>query len=397
MTLILFLGGLFLATFLLGMLLEKIRIPWVFAALLLGLGLAFYNPFPSITGSSTFKFLGELGMYFLLFLVGFELRWNKIRKLEKFIVKSTFFIILVEALFGSLLIHFVFSYGWLLSILVALSFATVGEAVLLPILDEFKLTKTRLGQTILGVGTLDDVIEIFVIVAAMLAIPFLAGTGSQLGGNLEWEVIIYSLLSLGILSFIFIKLKDKIPQKKFPNREAVFLLILSVFFLFMGIGIIGEESLAGLGAILAGLSISRFLPEQRSKEMETELRGVVYSLFAPIFFLWVGVDINTDYLLMAPLLVLLVMGVVKFAKVFSSWWIGRKKLGDKKSIIMGISLAVKFSTSIVIIKLLFEKGIMGSHLYSVLIGAKIGFKFLVPFLLSWLIPKWKISSPKEVE
>ena len=64
----LFLALSFLFVFLAGKLLEKARVPWVFAALLLGALLAVYNPFADITGSDTFNVLAHLGMYFLLFL-----------------------------------------------------------------------------------------------------------------------------------------------------------------------------------------------------------------------------------------------------------------------------------------------------------------------------------------
>lgn len=58
---------------------------------------------------------------------------------------------------------------------------------------------------------------------------------------------------------------------------------------------------------------------------------------------------------------------------------------------MGIALGVRFSTSIVIIKFLFEKAIIGGELYSVLIASSIAFKFIIPFLLSFLITQWKIA------
>jgi Kef-type K+ transport system membrane component KefB len=82
MNLALLLAGIFLFTFLFGILLEKIRVPWIFAALILGLGMAFYDPFQALISSEPFKFLAQLGMYFLLFLVGFELDLEKIKNLE---------------------------------------------------------------------------------------------------------------------------------------------------------------------------------------------------------------------------------------------------------------------------------------------------------------------------
>ena len=77
---ILFLAIIFLLTYLVGKLLEKIRVPWVLSPLLIGLGLSAFNPFENITTSSTFIFLAQMGMYFLLFSIGFELNLEKMLK-----------------------------------------------------------------------------------------------------------------------------------------------------------------------------------------------------------------------------------------------------------------------------------------------------------------------------
>ena len=386
MSIFLLLGGIFLITFLLGILLEKIRVPWIFSALIVGLGLAFYNPFYTLTSSDTFKFLAWLGMYFMLFLIGFELDLEKIKKLGKFIIKASFFIIFFEAIFGSLLIHFVFGYDWLISILVALSFATVGEAVLIPILDEFKLTKTKLGQSILGIGTFDDMIEVLIIILAMILIGNIARDSnfSHLLSGLLFLAIL-CILSFGVIKFK----KGEFFLAKIRWLEAIFLLTLAIFFLFIGVGKIAEAG--ALGALLAGVFVKNFLPKERTSAIESEIKALTYGFFGPIFFLWVGVDTDVNYLLASPLLVLLVIAVAYSAKILASYLVGKKELGTKPSILMGIALGVRFSTSIVIIKFFFEKALIGVELYSVLIASTILFKFIIPFLLSFLIQKWKIE------
>ena len=90
--------------------------------------------------------------------------------------------------------------------------------------------------------------------------------------------------------------------------------------------------------------------------IESEVKTLAYGFFAPIFFLWVGIDTDISYIIKFPLLILAVMLLTKTTKILSSYFVGRKKLGTKKSVLLGISLSVKFSTSIVIIKLLFENG-----------------------------------------
>jgi len=384
MNIILFLAGVFLVTFLVGRLLEKIRIPWIFSALLIGLGLAAYNPFQAITDSETFIFLAQLGMYFLLFIIGFEINLNKILKKGKFIIKTTLAIIFAEAFLGTFFVHYVFGVSWMISILVALSFATVGEAVLLPILDEFKLTKTRLGQTILGIGVLDDVIE----VATVIALTVLLGTTI---GHTHLRISVTLSIILGLFAFAYLltKFNHKISKIQFKGVASFFLFVIFFIFAFIGIGLIAEA--AALGALLAGLALRNFIPKNRWKAIDSEIRTMAYGFFAPIFFLWVGVDTDVGYLIKFPLLVLAVMALTKSTKIITSYIMGRKELGTHKSIILGIGLSVKFSTSIVIIKLLFENDLIPLALYSVLVGATIMFKFVVPFLMSFLIKRWNIQ------
>jgi len=391
MEIILFLAGVFLLTFIIGRLLEKLRIPWIFSALLIGLVLAAYNPFKEITSSTEFSLLAHLGMYFLLFIIGFELNIKEIFRQKNFVIKTTIVVILAETFFGTLLIHYIFGTPWLIAILVASSFATVGEAVLLPILDEFKLVKTKLGQTILGIGVLDDVVEIITIIAATVII-------GRSFGHAQFDIWINLLVFAALIGAVFFLIKFQSIFKnshhffKFKDISSFFLFVIFFIFLFIGIGRYVES--AALGAILAGIALKNIVPKEKLKFIDSEIRTISYGFLAPIFFLWVGVDTDVGYLIKFPLLILLIMAMTKSTKIISSYFMGRKIFGKRKSIILGVSLSVKFSTSIVIIKLLFENNIIQSHLYSVLVGTTIAFKFVVPFLLAFLIKRWRIGFSK---
>jgi Kef-type K+ transport system membrane component KefB len=377
----LFLAIAFLLTFLIGRLLEKIRVPWIFAALIIGAGLAIYNPFESITSSDTFNFLAQLGMYFLLFIIGFEIDLGKLKKSKNFIFKSTFFIIFLEAIFGTILIHFVFHATWMISALVALSFATVGEAILIPILDEFKIINTKLGQSIIGIGTLDDIIEILLLI--FLAVFLGVGIHSAF----DITITLISIIILAILTIGLTKLKSRNNKFKFIQIETLFLFVLFVLFLFLGIGEFAHA--AAIAALVAGISLKTFIPNTRIEKIKSELKTMCYGLFAPIFFLWVGATMDIKYLLASPLLILLVVAVSNGAKLLGSWLIGKKKLGTKESLILGVGLSVRFSTSIIIIKILFDNSIISTQLYSIIVASSIIFNFIVPGLFSRLLVKWK--------
>jgi len=378
----LFLAIIFLFTFLIGRLIEKIRVPWIFAALLVGCLFAIYNPFLSITSSPSFEFLANLGMYFLLFIIGFEVDIKQLKRTKNFIFKSTFFIISLEAVFGSLLIHFVFGYSWFISLLVALSFATVGEAILIPILDEFKIVNTKLGQSIIGIGTLDDVIEVFLLIIVSIVI------GSSLRSNMNIFLILISLGILFVLTIGLVKLKKKGAEFRFLPIETLFLFILFGLFLFLGIGELADAT--PIAAVLSGIALKTFIPDERIEKVKKSIRTMCYGFFAPIFFVWVGVSLNMKYLIEFPLLVILVVIVANSAKLLGSWIVGRKELGTKQSILLGIGLSIRFSTSIIIIKILFENNLIGSDLYSVIVASSIVFKFIIPVLFSNLLVKWNV-------
>lgn len=386
MSLIIFLSLSFLFIFLLGRVLEKIRVPWVFAALVLGSLLSFPNPFTEAMNSEPFVFMAELGMYFLLFMIGMELDLSEIRKTGSFIFRATFLIIFLEALAGSLLIHFWFGYSWFISLLVASSFATVGEAILVPILDEFKILNTKLGQSIVGIGVLDDVIEMLLLLVLSLYI-----TAHSPGRIIS---IIASLLLLFLLTIGFRSFKKKGEKFKFKNIQTLYFFTIITFFFFVGIGSLADA--APLGAILAGVSIRTFVPSKRLELIESEVKAMAYGIFVPIFFMWAGATIDFRYVISFPLAILAVVFVAKGAKILASYLVGRKELGNRGSIILGIGLSVRFSTSIVVMKVLYDYGLIDINLYSIIIASSIIFKFIVPVLFSNLIDAWELGRKKSI-
>jgi len=378
----LLLAIIYIFTFAVGELIERARIPWIFAALLLGFALNLYNPFPEITSSQAFQFFASLGMYFLLFIIGFEIDVNEIKKEGRFIFFSTGFIILFEGICGMLLIHFIFKLSWFLSFLVGLSFATVGEAILLPILDEFRIINTKLGRSIVGIGVLDDIIEVFTLVLAASAVGISMAHPTQ-----NILVTIFSLLLVFSLTYFLSLLKKEGRKFKVFNIETLFLFTMFILFLFVGIG--NYADVDALAALLAGVALKNFLPKERLKFIENEVRAVCYGLFAPLFFFWVGITTSLSYLSQNPIILMLFFFIPWISKLIPSYLAGRKKLGNKGSILLGLGLSVRFSTSIVIIKYLFEHNLIPLGLYSVLIASTALFTLVIPISFAYLLGKWK--------
>ncbi|MFH0834053.1 MAG: cation:proton antiporter [Patescibacteria group bacterium] len=384
MNLFLLLAGALTFTLLLGRLIEKIRVPWVFAALFLGLILSVWNPTGTIMTSETFNFLANLGMYFLLFMIGLELDVAQMFRQGKFIFGLSTAFVVAESLLGTLFMHAFFDITWGIAILASASFATVGEAILIPILDEFKITKTQFGQTILGVGTLDDIFELATIIAASVILGSSAGHSDI---SIAKNVLVLGILFITPLFLHFLESKKR--QLNFKQIPPLFLFGLIALCAFVGVGDFVEAG--ALGAIFAGIALKNFLSAKSLAVFESSVRTVAYGFFVPIFFLQVGSSVNLSYLLSAPILILAVLAITSLTKIGISWLAARKTLGLRKTILLGISLSAKFSTSIVILSMLFNRGLIDSELYSVLIGAMIVSQFVIPVTFSVLLKKWNLK------
>ncbi len=382
MELLLLFAFIYLFTFLTGDFLEKARIPWLFSALILGFAFSFFNLFHNVLSSDTFSFLGELGMYFLLFLIGLEINVRELVEKGRFYLRSTIFITLTGALFGGLVIYYLFKIPIYIAMLVGLSFATVGEAVLIPILEEFRLVKKPLGKAIIGIGILDDAFELVTFVVASVLV------GSY-GFYTSFNILlsIFALSGLFILVYLLTKFKEEGRRYTIPNIETLFVFVSFIFFLFIGIGKIADS--APLGALLAGIALKSFLPKKRLELIESEIKTMGYGLFAPIFFVWVGATTDISYVFSYPLQVFFIVVAAGLSKIIASWISARKEMGNRNSLLLGIGLCVRFSTSIVIIKYLFERNIIPLSLYSVLITSTALFTISIPFIFSMILSKQK--------
>lgn len=380
-----------------GYLLQKyVKMPWMFASLFFGLILSALNLFTSALESDLFKLLETFGMYSLLFIIGFSLDFRKIARLRNYIVLGTICIVAFEGFCGSLLLYFVFpaevSYSYLVALVTALSFATVGEAVLLPILSEFGVIKTTFGQLTLGIGTLDDIVEVLMLAVVAILPAFLPAMQTQ--SFPDPLIILLDLGGLLLLTFAMIKLGGKIKrilEKNHPPPYVSSLLTLLVFSSFVALGGFAFESLATVGAIFGGIVFRGLLPKERLRENERAVEFLGYIFLSPLFFLSIGASVSVASLLIYPSMIALIWAVAKGSKLTSCLLLFRKLLGNKYSLLLGLGLSVRFSTSLIVQFILFNSGFISLTLYSSLIATAMLMKPVIIGVYSWGLSKGKPS------
>ncbi|MFQ5354812.1 MAG: cation:proton antiporter, partial [Thermodesulfobacteriota bacterium] len=234
-------------------LLSRFRIPGILGALFVAMA-AHYTPLGERLLAAplhdSFSFLAELGVLFLLFYIGLQIDLKEMRKMSGDILWCTVLNTSVPFLLGTAVMLWL-GYGWLLAFVIGLTRMPTAEAVIVPILDEFQLIRTRVGAFIIGAGTLDDVIEVFLVAVVSVWIGNKAGgmggfTGEVLG------------IGLGLLVFIIIAWVCRrwllLPLGQWLPRRPRNLLFLSIVVLF-GFGGLSQYTGLGLvvGAITAGI------------------------------------------------------------------------------------------------------------------------------------------------
>jgi len=157
--LLLYLAILLGGTYGLGALLVRARIPAILGALMVAMA-AHYTPLASALATpqlaSAFDILAELGVLLLLFYIGLQIDIGEMRRQSQDIVLLTILNTLPPFILGAA-VMLALGYGPLLAFVIGLTRMPTAEAVIVPVLDDFGLIRTRVGEFIVGAGVLDDV------------------------------------------------------------------------------------------------------------------------------------------------------------------------------------------------------------------------------------------------
>ncbi|HHW9722558.1 TPA: cation:proton antiporter [Staphylococcus aureus] len=300
-----------LAAFLTPIIVNRLNInflPVVVAEILMGIviGNSFLN---IVERDSILNILSTLGFIFLMFLSGLEIDFKAFKKDKRArqgqnddessipghlnLALTVFAFIMII----SILLAYVFKWLGLVDdvLLMVIIISTISLGVVVPTLKEMNIMRTTIGQFILLVAVLADLVT-------MILLTVYGAINGQ-GDSTIWLIgilVVFTAISyiLGVqfkrMSFLQ-KLMDGTTQ--IGIRE-VFALIILLVALAEGVG---AENI--LGAFLAGVVVSLLNPDE---EMVEKLDSFGYGFFIPIFFIMVGVDLNIPSLIKEPKLLIII-------------------------------------------------------------------------------------------
>lgn len=308
-------------------------IPVVVAEILMGLIIG-KSGFNLVEQDMWLETLSTLGFIFLMFLSGLEIDFSAFSSKKKretlpngeLEPKSfqTAIIIFVAILVLSIGLSFLFVLAGFVdsTFLMTIIIATISLGVVVPTLKEANIMKSVIGQIILLVAVIADLVTM-ILLAVFASIH-------ESGGN-TWLLLILFGAGL-ILYFVGRRIKNNKIMDTLSRgtvqigTRAVFALIIFLVALSESVG---AEHI--LGAFLAGVLVSLLSPNE---ELVHQLDSFGYGFLIPIFFVMIGVEMDiwslfTDLKLLLFIPLLLVALLV--SKLLPVYYL--KKWYDTKTIV----------------------------------------------------------------
>ncbi|MGO4889372.1 monovalent cation:proton antiporter family protein [Anaerobacillus sp. MEB173] len=386
--------------FLIPVLLHKLRlqvIPVVVAEIIAGIIIG-KSGFNIVHPDIWLETLSLLGFIFLMFLSGLEIDFSAFAKKQKkqllpngkaepnaFLVATLIFVFI----FGlSYLLSILFVLGGFIdnALLMTLIIATISLGVVVPTLKEGNLMKTAIGQTILLVAVIADLVT-------MILLAVFVSMYAEGGGNM-WLLLL--LFAAGILLYFFGKhfrhqsfLETMSKGTIQIDTRAIFTLIILLVALSETVG---AENI--LGAFLAGVLVSLLSP---NPEMVHKLDSFGYGFLIPIFFVMIGVELDIislfadpKVMLLIPLLfIALLISKIIPVLVLKRWYDWRTVLGA------GFLLTSTLSLVIAAASIGERIGVIDTQLMSALILVAVITCIITPIVFKKLFPKPVESEAKQ--
>jgi len=378
----------------------KIRQPliigYLFAGMLIGPLSPLWAPFLSenandssiegvgiLSDIAALNVFAEIGVILLLFVIGIEFPFAKIRSIGKVAIGVG-----TLGLFMTLgLVFYVctsMGLAFMDSLFLAAALSISSTAIIVKVLEESGKIKKESSILVLGILIVEDVIAV-ILIASLESIALV--------GNVSIEGIIAVVVVAGILIVgtftvgirTIPKLVDRVASAE--NREILLLAILGVCFGYSLLANIVGLSVA-IGAFLAGVLIA----ESKSAEVSKILSSPIKDMFVAIFFVSVGalMDIRQleNYIFIAIALIAVAL-LMKFGGNMLGNFIFRQERG--KSLRSAFTLAApRGEFSIVIIKVGVDAGVVSAFLFPLIGVITIITAIITPFLVKAgdrIIPK----------
>ncbi|GGD47058.1 potassium transporter [Malaciobacter pacificus] len=357
----------------LNIILKKFGISHIIGYILTGTIISYFFNFSKLDMHSL-ELLGEFGIVFLMFTIGLEMSFDKIKKMKEILFINGSLQVGLSAIIIYICSYFIFDLGLEVSLIVSLAFSLSSTAIVLTYLKSSKDIHTPYGEKSTAILIFQDL----AVIPILLLITFLANDTLSIS-----EVLTKTFISaIVIIAFMFIVGKKIISWLlKFSAKTRIEELFLgSVFSIVIGASLLAHELgfTYSLGAFIAGMIIS---DTNYSVKVESDI-ATYKDLLLGTFFFWVGTKIDALYFLYNVHIILLFLLAIMLIKAIVIYFIIRRKSDKSTSIKSAIALCQVGEFSFAIFALATNDNLLSSEQSSFLILISVLSMIITPFIVS---------------
>lgn len=348
--------------------------PLVLGYIIAGILIGPYFPwFPVVGDHESVETWSEIGMVFLLFAIGLEFSFKKLKK-QAGTVGITALTELVSMCVIGFLLGKLLGWSQMDCIFLGAMLSMSSTTIIAKAFEDLKMKGEKFTGSVIGVLVVEDLAAILM----MVILSTLAVSTTLNGSELLYSVIkLVFFLLVWYVGGVFIIPTILKWTRKFMSEET-----LTVFAVGLCFSMVWLANKAGFSSALGAFIMGSILAETLEAEMIHKLTTPIKNLFGALFFVSVGMMVNPVILVQYWWQVLVITVVVVVLKSLSSG-IGMLFSGDnlRNSVRAGMCFGQIGEFSFIIATVGISFGVIDNFMYPIIVSVSIITTFLTPYLI----------------
>ena len=322
------------------------------------------------------KTMAELGVILLMFLAGLELDLKELLKSGRVsAVAGVLGVIVPIALGYGTALAFGTSSGEALFIGLALSATSVSISA--QTLMELGVLRSEVGLALLGAAVFDDILVILLLSVASLLV------GGGAGGAAAIAITVlrmagYLVVASAIGFFLLPRIVSYVNRLPISHGTVAFVICLTLLFSW------SAEVIGGIAAITGAFLVGLFLARLPYKDnLEHAMATLAYSLFVPVFFVNIGLEVNMRAIQGNQWIFAIVLTIIAIASKIVGSGFGAKVTGFNtlQSLRLGIGMVSRGEVGLIVAAFALTGGLLSAETFSIVVFMVIVATLVTPPLL----------------
>ncbi len=342
--------------------------------------------FPGLTDTTNIEVWGKIGVVFLLFALGLEFSFKKLK-----VLGATGAVTAITEL--AIMFTAGFTIGKILDwqdmncIFLGCMLAISSTAIIIKALEDLGMKKNKFANIVFGVLVVEDLVAVLLLVVLSTISVSKQFNGAELAFSLVklvFFLVIWFIVGIYLIPSILRK------ARKLMTEET--LLIFSIGLCF---GMVVFATYVGFSEALGAFIMGSILAETIEADQIHKLVTPIKNLFSAIFFVTVGMMVNPEIIVQYAVPILIISLAIMFVKSFSAT-LGILISGQnlQTSMQAGFCFSQIGEFSFIIATLGVSYKVIDPWLYPVIVSVSVITTFFTPFMIRLSNPIYKKIEPR---